>query len=219
MRTMMTMMMMLVACTGAFARVAPGASCGTLAPDTRVKCCDAKFAKSIPDACCRTHTTSCMNSSSDRNECCRKKSNFNINDAWCKNTITFVNECGKDVSLTISGMSARTGRPFFDCGLSGQLDLEAGGEFDYVMLNDAPYFSSPDVQSATVAESGSYVYGMNYTQLWDVVTQEREDAKIPMPGARDGAMDQCEDLKDVIFFDASHARDMSSRTIVLCGMN
>ena len=224
------MMLMLVAftvaCTGAFAHVPPEASlCKTMMPlnpevalATRVKCCNTKFVKSILDASCELFTTSCMYSNSVRTECCQKKLSFDIKDAWCENIITFVNECGKNVTLTISGMFARTKKPFFSCGRH-QHNIAAGEEYRYVMLNDAPYFSSPDVQVATIVESGSYVYGMHYKKLKKKVANVRmDDAHIKKHGAYNGAMYQCEKFADVIFFDASHAPDMSSRTIVLCGM-
>jgi len=116
------------------------------------------------------------------------------------------NNCGDSMSVYTSSVVVALKHPHFQCGVVPNILVNAHKFVDVPVWGVQPFMARVGLRAFD--SDGRLLPSMSYNSVRNWMIKERLANGIPMPGARDGAMDQCEHDKMWSYVDVSGIRDV-----------
>ena len=116
------------------------------------------------------------------------------------------NNCGDSMSVYTSSVVVALKHPHFQCGVIHNILVNPHKFVDVPVWGVQPFMARVGLRAFD--SNGRLLPSMSYNAVRNWMIKERQENGIPMPGARDGAMDDCEHDKMLSYVDVSGVRDV-----------
>ena len=116
------------------------------------------------------------------------------------------NNCGDSMSVYTSSVVVAMRHPHFQCGVVPNILVNPHKFVDVPVWGVQPFMARVGLRAFD--SNGRLLPTMSYNAVRSWMIKERLANGIPMPGARDGAMDNCEHDKMWSYVDVSGLRDV-----------
>jgi len=116
------------------------------------------------------------------------------------------NNCGDSMSVYTSSVVVALKHPHFQCGVVPNILVNAHKFVDVPVWGVQPFMARVGLRAFD--SNGRLLPSMSYNAVRNWMIKERLANGIPMPGARDGAMIDCEHDKMWSYVDVSGVRDV-----------
>ena len=116
------------------------------------------------------------------------------------------NNCGDSMSVYTSSVVVALKHPHFQCGVVPNILVNAHKFVDVPVWGVQPFMARVGLRAFD--SNGRLLPSMSYNAVRNWMIKERLENGIPMPGARDGAVIDCEHDKMWSYVDVSGVRDV-----------